>query len=139
MAAALLGLGGSSAALAETTFVDGTYYNPLDCEDDVLSADLLVAECAIWQADPAHLTPTELRVVALVAEGLRNAEIAGRLFISKKHVADERRSHLHQTRDGLPGGTRHDGGESDFLTRLIVSPMLHAIFAGSTGLEQSQR
>jgi DNA-binding CsgD family transcriptional regulator/tetratricopeptide (TPR) repeat protein len=39
----------------------------------------------------ASLTPTESRVAALVAEGLRNAEIAERLFISKNtlqtHVA----------------------------------------------------
>jgi len=38
------------------------------------------------RANPASLTPRELEVLALVAEGLRNAEIARRLFISAKTV-----------------------------------------------------
>lgn len=36
--------------------------------------------------NPANLTPRELEVLALVAQGLRNAEIGERLFLSAKTV-----------------------------------------------------
>jgi DNA-binding CsgD family transcriptional regulator/tetratricopeptide (TPR) repeat protein len=38
------------------------------------------------RANPANLTPRELEVLAHVAQGLRNAEVAGRLFVSEKTV-----------------------------------------------------
>jgi DNA-binding NarL/FixJ family response regulator len=38
------------------------------------------------RANPANLTPRELEVVALLTEGLRNVDIAERLFVSEKTV-----------------------------------------------------
>ena len=38
------------------------------------------------KANPANLTPRELEVLTLVAQGLRNAEVAGRLVLSERTV-----------------------------------------------------
>ena len=42
---------------------------------------------AATRANPANLTPRELEVLTLLSEGLHNAEIADRLFLSEKTVA----------------------------------------------------
>ena len=41
---------------------------------------------AATRSNPAGLTPRELDVIMLVADGLRNAQIAERLFLSEKTV-----------------------------------------------------
>jgi DNA-binding CsgD family transcriptional regulator/type II secretory pathway predicted ATPase ExeA len=42
---------------------------------------------AATKANPANLTPRELEVLVLVAQGLRNADVAGRLVLSERTVA----------------------------------------------------
>jgi DNA-binding CsgD family transcriptional regulator len=41
---------------------------------------------AATKANPANLTPREVEVLALVAQGLRNSEVAGRLVLSERTV-----------------------------------------------------
>jgi DNA-binding NarL/FixJ family response regulator len=51
---------------------------------------------------PEHLTPKELEVAALVYEGLRNKEIAARLFVEESTV----KNHVQHIRDKLGFHTR---------------------------------
>ena len=51
----------------------------------------------------ASLSPTELEVVALVAEGKTNPEIASALTISARNREDARLPHPHEARSGEPG------------------------------------
>jgi DNA-binding NarL/FixJ family response regulator len=48
------------------------------------------------KANPANLTPRELEVLVLVAQGLRNADVARRLFLSERTVAHHVSSILHK-------------------------------------------
>jgi two-component system nitrate/nitrite response regulator NarL len=75
--------------------------------------------------DLAELTPRELEVVHLLAEGLTNKEIAGRLFISVATV----KNHVHNILEKLSVRKR-----SDVIAR--VSPRLgHLGRMGGLGLE----
>jgi DNA-binding NarL/FixJ family response regulator len=58
--------------------------------------------------DGIHLTPREMEVLQLIAEGLANKQIAGELEISIKTV-EKHRSHLMQKLDihDTAGLTRH--------------------------------
>ena len=49
--------------------------------------DVKTGPRASTRENPAGLTRRELEVLALVAEGLRNADIAARLFLSERTVA----------------------------------------------------
>jgi DNA-binding CsgD family transcriptional regulator len=64
--------------------------------------DLRQGPRAATRANPGGLTAREVEVVVLVAEGLRNAEIAARLFMSERTVAH----HVSAILRKLGAGTR---------------------------------
>lgn len=65
----------------------------------VLDGRLLFPDEVIWKAQPKEaLTPREIQVLALVAQGLTNEEIAQRLMISTHTVATHVSNILSKTR-----------------------------------------
>jgi len=65
--------------------------------------------------NPAQLTARELEVLALVAEGLRNADIARRLFVSEKTVGH----HISAILRKLDVRTRGEAGAAAVRLRLV--------------------
>jgi DNA-binding CsgD family transcriptional regulator len=68
---------------------------PLRAEPALARHDALAASLAAPQSRPAplgDLTPREVEVLRLVAEGLTDAEVAGRLYISPRTVSQHLRS-----------------------------------------------
>jgi hypothetical protein len=60
----------------------------------------------------ASLTATEVRIAALVREGLTNREVGARLFVSPRR-ADPRLAHPAEDRAAVPGRDRERGGGTD--------------------------
>jgi DNA-binding CsgD family transcriptional regulator len=68
--------------------------------------------------NPAQLTARELEVLALVAEGLRNADIARRLFLSEKTVGH----HVSAVLRKLDARTRGEAGATAVRLGLVAAP-----------------
>ncbi len=70
------------------------------------------------RGNPAQLTAREVEVLALVAEGLRNADIARRLFVSEKTVGH----HISAILRKLGVRTRGEAGATAVRLGLVVAP-----------------
>ncbi len=73
---------------------------------------------ATTRANEAELTPRELEVLALIAEGLRNADVADRLVVSRRTVDH----HVSAILRKLQAGSRGEAVASAQRLGLIVSP-----------------
>lgn len=69
------------------------------------------------RANPAHLTRREMEVLALLAEGLRNAEIAERLYLAPKTV----RHHVSDILGKLGVETRTEAAHAALQRGIIAS------------------
>ncbi len=79
---------------ASADLVDArTLLNSLDAQPALRRIDALTAGAIPSSpAAPAGLTPREVEVLHLVAQGMTDAEVAGRLFISPRTVSQHLRS-----------------------------------------------
>jgi DNA-binding NarL/FixJ family response regulator len=68
--------------------------------------------------NPAGLTPREVQVLGLIADGLRNSEIAARLFLSEKTVDH----HVSSVLRKLGVQTRRQAAEHAVREGIIESP-----------------
>ncbi|HVW46195.1 MAG TPA: LuxR C-terminal-related transcriptional regulator, partial [Solirubrobacterales bacterium] len=72
----------------------------------------------VTRSNPAGLTPRELEVLGLLAQGLRNSQIAERLFLSEKTVGH----HVSAVLRKLEVGSRGEAGVA--AARLGISPQV---------------
>jgi DNA-binding NarL/FixJ family response regulator len=68
--------------------------------------------------NPAQLTSREVEVLALVAEGLRNADIARKLFVSEKTVGH----HISAILRKLGVRSRGEAGATAVRLGLVAAP-----------------
>jgi len=73
---------------------------------------------AATRANPGRLTGRQLEVLALLAEGSTNAEIAARLYLSRRTVDN----HVAAVLDRLGVRSRHDALEAATGMGLIAPP-----------------